>query len=86
MQILRIMESKTNGCDINELYSSIFDLKITVVITLKNQMPHKYTFCILKVYTNSTLKPSGLFGVYFLYTLNKIKLKTCFGDLYFLYK
>ena len=48
-------------------------------------MPHKYTFCILKVYTNSTLKPSGLFGVYFLYTLNKMKLKTCFGDLYFLY-
>ena len=38
---------------------------------LQNQMPHKYTFCILKVYTNFTLMPSGLFGVYFLYTLNK---------------
>ena len=62
------MESKTNGCYIYELYSSIFDLKITVVITLKkNQMPHKYTFCILEVYTNSTLKPSGLFGILFVY-------------------
>ena len=32
---------------------------------------HCIGICILKVYTNYTLMPSGLFGVYFLYTFNK---------------